>query len=187
MAGEQKPKRGRPKKDPAKVKRNNVTIAMADPIRRAIGEAAERSGRSLSSEIDFRLGMSLALDQDTGSPTVRRLLDFTRLAAMKLEEDYGEDWTKSDKVASGLTSAITSYIFSNSPRPAGLEEWPLEDVLIERLLARINDEALLAELRDEIARWREERNAAMPNRYDEYRRSDNITRPLSDLFRIKED
>lgn len=108
-------RRGRPPKDPSEVKRHNVTIAMAEPSRRAIQEAAERNGRSVSSEIDFRLGMSLALDADAGSPAVRRLLDFTRLAATKLQAEAGRDWIDDEVLASALIGALAAYVRGNSP------------------------------------------------------------------------
>lgn len=114
--GEQPPKRkrGRPKKPDAEAKRHYVTVVMAEPIKEAIREAAERNGRSVSSEIDFRLGMSLALERDTGSAPVRRLIDFTRLAALKLQEEMGAEWTENDKVAQSVLAALFMYLADNT-------------------------------------------------------------------------
>jgi hypothetical protein len=65
---------GRPRKDPADLKRHNVTIAMADQTRRKIGEAAKRNGRSLSSEIDYRLERSFR-DDDVAEAIWSRLAE----------------------------------------------------------------------------------------------------------------
>ncbi len=109
-----KKKRGRPPKPADEAKRHYVTVVMADPINTAIREAAERNGRSISSEIDTRLAVSLALEQDTRSVPVRRLIDFTRLAALKLQEDMGAEWTESAEVAGAVLAAVMMYLSDNT-------------------------------------------------------------------------
>jgi hypothetical protein len=139
MGTEQKRQRGRPKKDPSEVKRHNVTIAMADPIRRAIGEAAERNGRSISSEIDFRLGLSLALEQDAGNIHTRGLIDLVRLAASQVEAHFGHAWPETVESASALAGAIDLYVRANSPRMTQEEDLGSNHELFEVLAKRLND------------------------------------------------
>jgi hypothetical protein len=65
---------GRPKKPPSEVKRNKVNVAFADPTYRAIKEAAEANGRSVSSEIDWRLARSFR-DDDVAEAIWSRLAE----------------------------------------------------------------------------------------------------------------
>lgn len=182
--GTAKRRPGRPKKDPSEVKRHQVNIAMAEPIRRAIGEAAERNGRSVSSEIDYRLGMSLELDKDTGSAPVRRLLDFTRLAALKLAEEAGKDWPDDAMVATKLASSITSYIGTNTPGWAELYNTTYDAELIElqrQLDEADGPEASLAAFK--LAERIKERREAF---WAIYREAHKTTQKLMDLFQIKQ-
>jgi hypothetical protein len=144
MAGTTTRRRGRPPAEPTGGKRHNVTVVMADPIRRAIGEAAERNGRSLSSEIDFRLGVSLALEKDAPSPATRAMLDLVRLAATAVRLEFGHDWTGSADAASALAGAIDLLVRSSSPPLPENERLEASNEEFEALTAR------LSELRDEV-------------------------------------
>lgn len=108
-------KLGRPRKPEGEVKRHNVTVVMTAPMRDKIRDAAEANGRSVSSEIDFRLGLSLALESDSGSISTRRLLDFARLAAVSVENNFNTDWTEDTEAASALIGALEVFIRAASP------------------------------------------------------------------------
>src|SRR3546814_11774564 len=64
---------GRPREHD-EVKRSALTIRTTPSIKDAISAAAERSGRSVTQEIELRLQESLQAEQNAGSPETHRLL-----------------------------------------------------------------------------------------------------------------
>lgn len=106
---------GRPRKHAPDIKRHNVTVVMTAPMRDAIREAAEANGRSVSAEIDFRLGLSLALEKDAGGAATRQLMDFAKLASTSIRTEFGHDWTESVEAASALGGAMDLLIRASSP------------------------------------------------------------------------
>lgn len=64
---------GRPREH-EEVKRSALTIRTTPSIKDAIAAAAERSGRSVTQEIELRLQESLQAEENAGSPETHRLL-----------------------------------------------------------------------------------------------------------------
>lgn len=127
-------RRGRPPKAAGEVKRNQVNIAFADTTYKAIKESAERNGRSVSSEIDFRLGLSLALEADAGDADTRRLMDFARLASVSIRDSMGP-WTEDAIAASRLLGAIETFIRFASPELPEADLWEDNEREGEELMA----------------------------------------------------
>lgn len=86
MSDEQPAKRrGRPPKDPADRKDGNLTFRTRGDMRRRLSEAAEKSGRSISEEVEKRLEESFSNEN---------LLEDVHSAAYSASEQAWEDYVK---------------------------------------------------------------------------------------------
>lgn len=130
--------RGRPPKPEAEIKRHNVSLSTTKAMRDRLADAAAKVGRSQSSEIEHRLQMSFALEDDAGGPSVRRLLDFVRLATSKLEFEGGGLWHEQPAVAVALRAVIVDYLDSNRPIFDEVGELDSEELLWRAVQARID-------------------------------------------------
>ena len=106
-------------------------------MRDAIREAAEANGRSVSAEIDFRLGLSLALEDDAGGPSTRRLIDFARLASASIQHHYGKPWTEDVEAASNLAGALDLFIRAASPPLPEVKDISANDAEFDRITAEL--------------------------------------------------
>lgn len=115
---------GRPRKDDARTAA--ITLSTSSENKARLQRTAAANGRSVSAEVDHRLGISFALEDEVGSASVRHLLDFVRLAATAIEAETGSPWHRSRQAGMQLRGAILTYIRANSPpRPNDeiVENW----------------------------------------------------------------
>src|SRR5262245_56685576 len=89
-------KRGPAPRGPFEEKRRTLTTRITDATRRRLEDAANRAGRSLSQEIEFRLDQSLRGDDTWGGPELHALFRMLSGAASLIERRTGKgnlaDW-----------------------------------------------------------------------------------------------
>lgn len=188
-------RRGRPPKAEADVKRRNLTYSTTQATRDRLADAGAKVGRSLSAEIEYRIQMSLALEDDVGSASVRRLVDFVRLAAAKIEADNSGPWTDRPAAAIALHGAIRTFIDMNRGSFDEAGENVLHELGREHFLATENlANAALDENELEKAKANRKEVAARfwpvyNNHHDVVSKAEragsNATAELAELFRLK--
>ena len=113
-AGKKRP--GRPPKTDAERKSRNLTFRSRGDLRDRLQEAAQRSGRSLSEEIEYRLWKSI-VDDDK-----RLLVELQKkLAAYELQRKLAADELQR-KLAAGETPSLAEYALAAGPSLKGEEE-----------------------------------------------------------------
>lgn len=100
MTSEEGRKRGGQLKPPEERKRNNLTFRARDELREQIRRCAEASGRSISEEIEHRLEISIAGNEQTRFELGEDVFRIAKAMATSLTqiEDWSEkSWTQDDE------------------------------------------------------------------------------------------
>jgi hypothetical protein len=97
-------------------KRYPLNMRTTKVIRDKVERAAAISGRSLAQEVENRVERSILFDEDTGSASVRSLVDMVRLAAGRVEAKTGKAWHE-DHHSWAATKSVVDYIFDNNKPP----------------------------------------------------------------------
>src|SRR3954468_1342001 len=82
---QQKRKRGGQPKEPAARKRNNLTFRTRDDLRERLEQAAARSGRSVSEEIEYRLLRDFGWEAAKGDIDAMRAEAAASLSAARVQ------------------------------------------------------------------------------------------------------
>lgn len=121
MVNKQQPgkKIGRPAQFESRVQ---VATRLTAPVHQAIKDAAQKSGRSLSEEIEFRLERSIATEDALGGAHIANVARMVAANVALIESFMGASWTEDENVraavASGIGEMLRMYVHSSAPEGA---------------------------------------------------------------------
>jgi hypothetical protein len=119
MADDQKPRRGRPPKDPELKKAASLSFRVRGPYREKLAQAALANERSLSEEAEHRLEQSFELETIFGTGKKQSLLLFLSSAISMVEAIHGASVFEEEAAAvacrSALIGLIESFVQSKDP------------------------------------------------------------------------
>lgn len=124
---------GRPREH-EEVKRSALTIRTTPTIKEAIAFAAERSGRSVTQEIELRLQESLQLEQNAGSPETHRLLLSYANEIAAIEKARKKSWHRDLGTWGAVSEALRGGPI-NLARP----DRPADDEIVEEAWRALNE------------------------------------------------
>jgi hypothetical protein len=107
------PRRGRPPVADAERKRRNFTFRSTDAMQRQLQTAAESSGRSVSEEIEHRVGRSFDQEQHAReTPAARNvsLADQVLMSAQLIERGTGKTWPEDQETRRQLLDAVEELL-----------------------------------------------------------------------------
>jgi len=111
-----KKRRGRPPKTDAERKSRNLTFRSRGDLRDRLQEAAQKSGRSLSEEIEYRLWKSIVDDDKSLLVELQK-----KVAAYELQRKLAADVLQR-KLAAGETPSLAELLLAAGPPPDGKDE-----------------------------------------------------------------
>ena len=120
-----KAKRGRPPLKDERKRRVNVTIRLTDAVKRKLQAIAEKTGHSLSEEIESRLDESFRLEAEFGSR--ERMAQFKALASLEQSLTRPGKLLPDESIATFVATAILTLCGITAPaRSAGFDSDDLE-------------------------------------------------------------
>ena len=141
----------KPKREPKPGERVHAGLRVTPDLRRRIGRAAAKSGRSLSQEMEFRLERSLAVDTAFGSTEMHdmalRMSSAFAIAgeARAVEKNIGPNWINDADAYRSAMFSVFAALIRNAPE--GDEEAiaraveGLKGILITKLMQRSDTNA----------------------------------------------
>lgn len=124
---------GRPREHD-EVKRSALTIRTTPSIKDAIALAAERSGRSITQEIELRLQESLQLEQNSGSPETHRLLLSYANEIAAIEKARKKSWHRDLGTWGAVSEALRG-----GPINLAQPDRPADDEIVEAAWHTLNE------------------------------------------------
>jgi len=110
-------RRGRPALKPGSPKRSSFNTRLHTEIKQQLETEAQIAGRSLSEEIEFRLGRSLRQEADSGGRQIHGLLHLLVGAAEIIQARTGESASDDWKTGLAVGRAWKRLIHDWLPRP----------------------------------------------------------------------
>ena len=120
---QKKPRKpGPPPHGPFEEKRKTLTTRITQELRERLEGAAEKTGRSLSQEIELRLEHSFALDSERyalfGGMVLYRVMALLATVINLVEEQTGKKWTKDPRTYAEVKDAIQVFFERFRPEAA---------------------------------------------------------------------
>jgi hypothetical protein len=119
-------RRGRPPLRPGTTKRSAFNTRLTDELKEKLEAAAHWRGRSLSEEIELRLGESIADDGRFGGASTRLFGSFLVAVIADEERKTGKSWLTDRVTYRRALAAVSAIIGRMGPEPEK-EAWKLMD------------------------------------------------------------
>lgn len=100
---------GRPRHSEGEVKQSPVAVRTTPSVHRALRQAAEENGRSITQEVEARIASTFLRDAGQRSVETENLLNQIALEIAKIEEMTGRRWHRNRKTAGAVLEMLSDF------------------------------------------------------------------------------
>jgi hypothetical protein len=113
--GNEKKQTGRPR-EKTEAKRSAIAVRTTPDVKARLVEAAKKSGRSLTQEIELRLERSVEAEDHAGGPATAALVQAIIADIAAIEAITGKSWAEDNVTYSAVRRAVIAAVCDRPPR-----------------------------------------------------------------------